>query len=156
MNPAIPKQIMCAVFDGEDGAEEALELLQSTIDEEDLTIDAMSVLCMDEDEVISVAESQGDDPYWCGVLAALMGLMVGPIIALQDSDEGLIAWIEDEAGLSRDAVDELVGTLRTETSVILAIADADIGDMLEEVLEESVDEILWFEFETDLVDEDEL
>jgi hypothetical protein len=83
-------------------------------------------------------------------------LMVGPIIALQDSDEGLIAWIEDEAGLSRDAVDELVGTLRTETSVILAIADADIGDMLEDVLEESVDEILWYEFETDLVDEDEL
>ena len=156
MNPAIPKQLMCAVFDGEEGADEALELLQSAIDEDDLDVDAMSVLCMDDDEVVSITESQGEDPYWCGVLAALVGLMAGPINAMQDSGEGLLAWIEDEAGFGREAVDELVASLDTGTSVILAIADSDVGDTLEEVLEESVDEIIWFEFQTDLVEEDEI
>jgi hypothetical protein len=154
MGLAISKQLMCAIFQSEEGADEALEELQSSVEEEEMLIDSLSLLCMDEEEVISVTESQGEDAYWCGILAAVVGLVSGPISAMEESDEGLLAWLEEEVGLGRESMEEIVASLETGGSVMLGIMDADVGELVEESLEESADEIVWYDVGADLVEED--
>lgn len=145
MSLVTSKQLMCAVFQSEDGADEALEDVQASIEDDDRLIDAMSLLCMDEDEVISITESQGEDAYWCGVLAAVVGLVAGPIGAMEDSSEGLLAWLESEVGLAHESMEEIVATLESGGSVMLGIMDAEIGELVEEALEDSSEEVIWFE-----------
>ena len=150
MSLVTSKQLMCAVFQSEDGADEALEDVQASIEDDDRLIDAMSLLCMDEDEVISITESQGEDAYWCGVLAAVVGLVAGPIGAMEDSSEGLLAWLETEVGLPHESMEEIVATLESGSSVMLGIMDAEIGELVEEALEDSSEEVIWFELGGDL------
>lgn len=145
MSLVTSKQLMCAVFQSEDGADEALEDVQASIEDDDRLIDAMSLMCMDEDEVISITESQGEDAYWCGVLAAVVGLVAGPIGAMEDSSEGLLAWLESEVGLAHESMEEIVATLESGGSVMLGIMDAEIGELVEEALEDSSEEVIWFE-----------
>lgn len=145
MSLVTSKQLMCAVFQSEDGADEALEDVQASIEDDDRLIDAMSLMCMDEDEVISITESQGEDAYWCGVLAAVVGLVAGPIGAMEDSSEGLLAWLETEVGLAHESMEEIVATLESGGSVMLGIMDAEIGELVEEALEDSSEEVIWFE-----------
>ena len=145
MSLVTSKQLMCAVFQSEDGADEALEEVQASIEDDERLIDAMSLLCMDEDEVISITESQGEDAYWCGVLAAVVGLMAGPIGAMEDSGEGLLAWLDQEAGLTHDSMEEIVASLESGGSVMLGIMDAEIGELVEDALEESCEEVTWYD-----------
>jgi len=145
MSLVTSKQLMCAVFQSEDGADEALEDVQSSIEDDDRLIDALSLLCMDEDEVISITESQGEDAYWCGVLAAVVGLMSGPIGAMEDSGEGLLAWLDQEAGLTHESMEEIVGSLHSGGSLMLGIMDAEIGELVEEALEESSEDVIWYD-----------
>jgi|MGYP000014346754 hypothetical protein len=145
MSLVTSKQLMCAVFQSEDGADEALEDVQASIEDDDRLIDAMSLLCMDEDEVISITESQGEDAYWCGVLAAVVGLLAGPIGAMEDSGEGLLAWLELETGLSHESLEEIVASLESGGSVMLGIMDAEIGELVEEALEEASEDVIWYD-----------
>jgi len=100
---------------------------------------------MDEDEVISITESQGEDAYWCGVLAAVVGLLAGPIGAMEDSGEGLLAWLELETGLSHESLEEIVASLESGGSVMLGIMDAEIGELVEEALEEASEDVIWYD-----------
>jgi len=145
MSLVTSKQLMCAVFQSEDGADEALEDVQASIEDDDRLIDALSLLCMDEDEVISITESQGEDAYWCGVLAAVVGLLAGPIGAMEDSGEGLLAWLELETGLSHESLEEIVASLESRGSVMLGIMDAEIGELVEEALEEASEDVIWYD-----------
>jgi hypothetical protein len=145
MSLVTSKQLMCAVFQSEDGADEALEEVQLSIGDDDRLIDALSLLAMDEDDVISITESQGEDAYWCGVLAAVVGLLAGPIGAMEDSGEGLLAWLDQEVGLTHDSMEEIVASLESGGSVMLGIMDAEIGELVEEALEESSEEVTWYE-----------
>jgi hypothetical protein len=145
MSLVTSKQLMCAVFQSEDGADEALEDVQASIEDDDRLIDALSLLCMDEDEVISITESQGEDAYWCGVLAAVVGLLAGPIGAMEDSGEGLLAWLELETGLSHESLEEIVASLESGGSVMLGIMDAEIGELVEEALEEASEDVIWYD-----------
>jgi hypothetical protein len=153
MGLAISKQLMCAIFQGEEGADEALEELQASVEEEEMLIDSLSLLCMDEEEVISVTESQGEDAYWCGILAAVVGLVAGPISAMEESSEGLLAWLDEEVGLAREAMEEIVASLETGGSVMLGIMDADVGELVEEALEEVSEDIIWFDVGFERVEE---
>lgn len=145
MSLVTSKQLMCAVFQSEDGADEALEDVQASIEDDDRLIDALSLLCMDEDEVISITESQGEDAYWCGVLAAVVGLVAGPIGAMEDPGEGLLAWLDREAGLTHEFMQEIVASLESGGSIMLGIMDAEIGDLVEEALEETSEDVIWYE-----------
>jgi len=145
MSLVTSKQLMCAVFQSEDGADEALEDVQASIEDDDRLIDALSLLCMDEYEVISITESQGEDAYWCGVLAAVVGLLAGPIGAMEDSGEGLLAWLELETGLSHESLEEIVASLESGGSVMLGIMDAEIGELVEEALEEASEDVIWYD-----------
>lgn len=145
MSLVTSKQLMCAVFQSEDGADEALEDVQASIEDDDRLIDALSLLCMDEDEVISITESQGEDAYWCGVLAAVVGLVAGPIGAMEDPGEGLLAWLDREAGLTHEFMQEIVASLGSGGSIMLGIMDAEIGDLVEEALEETSEDVIWYE-----------
>lgn len=154
MSTSASRQLLCAIFQGEEGADEALEELQSSLEEDESLIDALSLLCMDEDEVISITESQGEDAYWCSVLAAVVGMVAGPVSAIEEDGQGLPAWLEDEVGLPRESLEEIVASLESGGSVMLGIIDNDIADLVEEALEESADEIIWYELDSDLADED--
>ncbi|MCW8845342.1 MAG: hypothetical protein OQK99_05835 [Gammaproteobacteria bacterium] len=147
---ATSKQLMCAIFRGEEGADEALEELQASVEEEEVLIDSLSLLCMDEEEVISITESQGENAYWCGILAAIVGLVAGPISAMEESEEGLLAWLDDEVGLARESMEEIVSSLESGGSVMLGIMDSDVGELVEEALEEVCEEITWYEVGSDL------
>ncbi|MCJ7557988.1 MAG: hypothetical protein MUP90_13875 [Gammaproteobacteria bacterium] len=150
MGLATSKQLMCAIFRGEEGADEALEELQASVEEEEVLIDSLTLLCMDEEEVISITESQGENPYWCGVLAAVVGLVSGPISAMQESGEGLLAWLDDEVGLARESMEEIVSSLESGGSVMLGIMDSDVGELVEEALEDVSEEIIWYEVGSEL------
>ena len=150
MGLATSKQLMCAIFRGEEGADEALEELQASVEEEEVLIDSLSLLCMDEEEVISITESQGENAYWCGILAAIVGLVAGPISAMEESEEGLLAWLDDEVGLARESMEEIVSSLESGGSVMLGIMDSDVGELVEEALEEVCEEITWYEVASDL------
>lgn len=145
MSLVTSKQLMCAVFQSEDGADEALEEVQASIEDDDKLIDALSLLCMDEDEVISITESQGEDAYWCGVLAAVVGVVAGPIGAMEEPGEGLLAWLDQEVGLTHEFLEEIVGSLESGGSIMLGIMDAEIGELVEEALEDTSEDVIWYE-----------
>lgn len=145
MSLVTSKQLMCAVFQSEDGADEALEEVQASVEDDDKLIDALSLLCMDEDEVISITESQGEDAYWCGVLAAVVGVVAGPIGAMEEPGEGLLAWLDQEVGLTHEFLEEIVGSLESGGSIMLGIMDAEIGELVEEALEDTSEDVIWYE-----------